>query len=204
MLLGVMLVVSPGLSFAAGNSFVYTNPGQRTFLNVTNNAEKASFNITAPAYIPVVINGTDQFLIGNYSWIGGFQDYVNNKTGGFQAIDWHLANTTALNLPTSGYFENSTMGVQELLAKLASTYLVTGVGNGDSVKIVSGATPDVYSVVTPGTQVGVTIISGPGSSTFAVQVGTNSTITISPSPTIQNATTGTTSVFNIVYDSNSY
>lgn len=203
-MLGIMLLVSPALVSATNFSvFYYSNPGQKTYMNITNNAVGANFTIRSAGWngsLPIVVKGgnNDTGFNASISWIGGFQSLILNGTATGQkgAFFPYLSNSTA-------YFENTT-GWQDLLIEMASTYLITGSGANATVTIFGGITPDIYSIVTPGAGAIVNITTGGGDATYAVQVGLNGTVIINPAWYLQNATTGTIGLFNIVYDSNFY
>lgn len=202
-----MLLITPalGVAFASGG-FTYKNPGERTYLNVTNNQANFTFAIYAGFWnasqsLPIVVNGTDISVLFNITYIGGFYDLTNfNATTGMGTAYWNSTISPGVRNVT-GYFE-ATNTTANILEGLESTYLITGAGNHDLVNLTSGMTNDIYSIVTPGVNDTVNLFTGAGSATFAVQVGVNSTITISP--TIVNASTGSTNVFNIVYGNNGY
>jgi hypothetical protein len=205
-LLGAMLVLSPSLNLVfAASTFHYTNPGNRVYLNVTNNQNATSFTINATQITAFMTWGTDMVQRGNLSYIGGFQVLMAGNLTCAGASGFCYANGTYwsdMNMTTQAYFENQTSYVNALLAALSSTYLVTGTGPHDNVTILAGITPDIYSVVLPGNNGTVGITQGTGSSTYAIQVGPNSAINILPGKYMNS--TGTESVFNIVYGNNIY
>ena len=214
LLAGAMLLLSPaiGSALAEQNVFIYKNPGETAFVNVTNNNVNSTFDIlgaitnsSADAngtlnvgpLLPLTlvgVNGTtieNVVLLGNYTLNG---NYLGNST-----VSYYEVNATS---PT-GYFLNDTQ-VNAVLGNMTSVYLVTGYGSGDVVNLVNGWTDDIYSVVTPGRGVTVNVYTGVGSSTYAIQVGFNSTINISPLPNVNDTTTASTNVFNVVYGDSSY
>jgi hypothetical protein len=109
---------------------------------------------------------------------------------------WNFYNTSM------AYYENTT-GWQDVLFEMASTYLITGTGTHDNITIAAGMLADTFSIVAPGLGTQVNITTGTGSATYAVQVGLNGTVNIRPG-LMENMSSSTIGIFNIVYDSNFY
>jgi hypothetical protein len=191
-----MLLVTPAFALTYSH-FYYTNPGYKAYMNIVNNNDQAIFNITSyNGHVPIAVNGTDAYFNANVSWIGGFQSYVLSPLGN-KTIHWGYFNQT------TAYFENAT-GYEEIMKEMASTYLITGTGANDMINITSGVFADIFSIVAPGFGSNVNVWTSSGDATYAIQVGLNGTVSISPIFGLSNMTSATIGVFNIVYDSNNY
>lgn len=209
-LAGALLLLSPSISAAfASNNFTYTNPGEQAFLNVTNNAGGATFTINGAFYD----NGTG---ISLFQVNGTYANGTNFKLGSFNGNASYFnglgSNGSETTFYTgtpenfSGYYLTSSQ-LAGVLANLQSVYLITGAGAGDHATVTNGLTSDIYSLVLPGSGGNVTVFTGFGSSTYAIQVGTGSSVTISLNTGIvsggfdSNTTSfaGANNIFNIVY-----
>ncbi len=209
MVAGALLLLAPAIgSTFAQTSFTYQNPGEAAFLNVTSNNPNSNFTIVGAGsngtgyLVTLPIFGANSSL-ENYALLSSGY-YISNATivNGTDIISGLIYGANATG--GSGYYLNAT-SVSGVLQAMSSVYLVTGSGNNDTVNLFNGYTPDIYSVVTPGSYVTVNIVTGAGSATYAVQVGSQGTVTITPSPSLVNATTtASTNVFNIVYGDSSY
>ena len=189
LLAGAILVAAPGLAAAtAPETFQYTNRGEKTTVNVTNNNDGAIFNITAATWIPWVVNGSIVGFNGTTWVMGGFTSY-NDGGNGINCTQFFTNQT----LPTFAYFiGNSTFDLMR--QALASTYTFTGTGNGTTIFLHGGIVPDAFNINVPGGYANVTIIAGLGSSTYNILLGVNSTVTVTSSNS-----SSAFNIYNIVF-----
>ena len=199
LLLGAFLLVTPAMTFASSTK--YTNSGENATVNVTDNQKLAYFSVKAAGSssnpLPFMTKSLTGLIQQAYIvQVGGsveFKDasgvvYYPGYGGGYSVASSCSYSTGCFLYGGSGY---GSLG--NLLAGMHSTYVFTGTGNNDTIKLTGGLTSDIYSITATGMGDIATVTSGLGSSTYNLVLGPTGTLTISaPASTTSN-------YYNIVY-----
>jgi hypothetical protein len=203
LLLGAFLLVTPALTFASTTKYTNTS-GENATVNVTDPQMGATFTILAAGSpgltIPFITTTTLTPIQGYIYQVGGTLEYKANGQTYYETGYAYGATcgytTTQCFLP-GGYGYGS--GITSLLAGMHSTYMFTGVGAKDVVKLTGGITNDIFSITTPGLSSGITVNAGLGNSTYNLVMGPSGTITINAA-----VSTGAYNSYNIVYGYNQF
>jgi hypothetical protein len=226
-LLTTLLLATPTMHVKAA-SFTYTNPGETAYVSATNNDANTTFSATALQYIPVLFygNGTLQnllagngtslsvansssilylgsgsnFIFGNFSSINatGHNWYVYKSPGALNSSLFNGNFTGGFFQPLNGTYGNLTLGL--LLQSMHSQYAFVGTGDEDVFNLVGGITSDAFSVTAPGANVLVNIVPGSGNSTYNINLGTNSSVSITNANSTAFTSLGSTeNVYNIIF-----